>query len=262
MFRKIQLIIRYIKFRWSSTDAHGIHSPFAFDLYTKAILGKTNTEAKNTLDYLRSKALADKRILRVIDFGTAEGEQGYRKLLVSYIALNYVSRKKKSELLFRLSEYFLPTSILEIGTSIGIGTTALALGSPNAKLISLEGSEEIAEVAKENYFQVGIKNVEVIVGEFSNALPLALEKFSTLDFIFVDGNHRSKPTLNYFELCLGKANENSVFVFDDIHWSADMENAWQQIQNHPAVTVTIDLFVVGLVFLRKGIAKQNFILQF
>lgn len=262
MIRKIFLLSRYINFRLRTADAHGIHSPFVFDLYTKAIIGKTNSDSKKNLEKLRNRMIQDKRILDVMDFGTAEQESSKRELSVSYIARHYASGNKKAELLFRLSEYFSPTTILELGTSIGIGTTALALGFPNSKIISLEGSAEISAVARENFVATGIKNVEVITGEFGSTLPLALEKFTSIDFVFIDGNHRSAPTLLYFEQCLTGTNENSVFIFDDIHWSADMEKAWKEIQKHPSVSITIDLFFVGMVFFRKGITKQNFTLKF
>jgi len=262
MYRSVLLVLRYFKYRLRSAGAHGIHSPFVFDLYTKVIHGSTDAVKKKSLVELRKKISGDKRILKVSDYGTAEGKSTQRKLSVSYIARNYASGTKKAELLCRLSEYFSPSTILELGTSIGIGTLALALGSPKSKVISLEGSAETAGVAKENFVSVGITNVEVITGEFSGTLSPALEKFSSVDLIFIDGNHRSAPTLSYFEQCLPKANENSLFIFDDIHWSADMENAWKQIQNHPSVSLTIDLFEVGLVFFRKGIARQNFILKY
>jgi predicted O-methyltransferase YrrM len=262
MKRTLLLALRYLKYRLSTGDAHSIHSPFVFDLHTKVICAKTDVDADRILSELRNKLLSDHRILNVIDYGTAEGQSINRKLSINYIASNYASGIIKAGLLYRLSKYFSPQTILEFGTSLGVGTTALALGSPNAKIVSLEGSSEVSETAKENLHLSGIKNVEVITGEFSNALPLLPENFSSLDLVYLDGNHRSAPTLSYFEQCLSKANENSLFIFDDIHWSADMESAWKQIQNHPRVSVTIDLFHVGLVFFRKGIAKQNFILKF
>ena len=86
----------------------------------------------------------------------------------------------------------------------------------------------------------------------------ALEKLKQLDYIFIDGNHQEKPTLAYFEKCLPFAHNNSLFIFDDIHWSEGMENAWQQIQQHDAVHVTVDLFYLGLVFLKKEQSKEHF----
>jgi predicted O-methyltransferase YrrM len=82
-----------------------------------------------------------------------------------------------------------------------------------------------------------------------------------VDFVFFDGNHQKQPTINYFEICLQKAHEKSVFVFDDIHWSEEMEQAWAYIKNHPKVTVTIDLFWIGIVFFRTEQVKEHFIIN-
>jgi predicted O-methyltransferase YrrM len=203
----------------------------------------------------------DSRVINVTDYGTAEGQSNSRRLSVKYIAKNYSSSKYKAGLLYRLSSYFKPAHILELGTSLGIGTTALALGFPQAKISTLEGCPETASVAKENFIFNGLKNIEILTGEFGSSLQNALEKLSSVDMVYIDGNHRSEPTLEYFNSCLKKANTNTVFIFDDIHWSADMETAWDNIKQHAAVTVTVDLFTVGLAFLRAGIIKQHFTLK-
>jgi hypothetical protein len=41
-----------------------------------------------------------------------------------------------------------------------------------------------------------------------------------------------------------------------------MERAWAAIKAHPSVTVTIDLFYVGLVFFRKKQPRQDFWLRY
>ncbi|MBK5283779.1 MAG: class I SAM-dependent methyltransferase [Bacteroidia bacterium] len=260
--KNILLALRYFRYRLHALNAQGIHSPFVFDTYTQAICGKTDDAKQKQLSKIQKKSFQDSRILKVTDYGTAEGESSARQLSVKYIAKHYASGKKKAGLLYRLTKHFKPENILEMGTSLGIGTTALALGSPLSKIVSMEGCPETASIAMENFHTSGLKNIEVIEGEFSKTLLSAFEKIPVVDLVFIDGNHRSEPTLRYFEQCLSKANENSLFIFDDIHWSDDMEEAWKKICSHPEVSITIDLFIVGLVFLRKGIVKQNFILQF
>jgi len=260
--KNILIAFRYFKYLVHALDEQGIHSPFVFDLYTKIIHHKTDPNAQKLLNQIRKNMLQDNRILKVTDYGTSEGKSSGRQLSVKYIAKNFTSGMKKAGLLYRLSKYFNPKTILELGTSLGIGTTALAIGSPQSKVITLEGCPETASVAIENFNSTGIKNIEVISGEFGKTLLSALERFSAVDLVFIDGNHRSEPTLMYFYQCLKKANENTLLIFDDIHWSTDMEVAWKKICSHPDISVTIDLFIFGLVFLRKGIVKQNFILQF
>ncbi len=261
MLKKISLLSRYINYTYHAVNAHSIHSPFVFDLYTRCIKGQTDESASKTIRSLISKMHSDSRMLNVTDYGTAEAQGTLRKLSVSYIARNYASSRYKAGLLCRLSSYFKPAHVLEFGTSLGVGTTVLALGFPQAKIITLEGSAEIASVAKENFIFNGLKNIEVITGKFSSSLQNALEKLSSVDMVYIDGNHRSRPTLDYFNSCLEKSNANTIFIFDDIYWSADMEMAWNKIKQHSSVTVTVDLFTIGLVFVRPGIAKQNFTLK-
>ena len=107
-----------------------------------------------------------------------------------------------------------------------------------------------------------IKNIEIIVGDFKDTLSPTLEKIKTIDFGFIDGNHQEMPTINYFEECLNYCHENSVLVFDDIHWSQGMENAWSHIKNHKKVFVTIDLFFVGIVFLNPTQKKEHFVIRY
>jgi predicted O-methyltransferase YrrM len=83
-----------------------------------------------------------------------------------------------------------------------------------------------------------------------------------LDLVFIDGHHLKDPTLDYFEQCLGKAHNDSVFILDDIHWSQGMEEAWEQVKHHPRVSVTIDLYTMGLVFLRSEQAREHFRLRY
>ena len=261
MLRKLQLLLRYIRYSYHAVNAHSIHSPFVFDLYTRCIKARTDETASATLRKLIYKMQGDTRILNVTDYGTAEGETSSRKLRVGYIAGHYSSSQYKASLLNRLSGYFKPRRMLELGTSLGIGTTALALGSPDAGIITLEGCPETALIAKENFTYNGLKNIDIVTGEFNSSLGNALGRLSSVDMVYIDGNHRSEPTLTYFNECLKKSNEKTVFIFDDIHWSEDMETAWDKIKQHSSVSVTADLFTVGLVFLRTGIAKQHFTLK-
>ena len=114
------------------------------------------------------------------------------------------------------------------------------------KLITLEGSKNIAKIAKENFkTAAGLDNIELIEGDFEKTIPTVLEKFENIDLLFIDGNHRKNPTLEYFNIFLEKSTTDSIFIFDDIHWSGEMEEAWEEIKHHPSVTLTIDLFFIG-----------------
>ena len=145
--------------------------------------------------------------------------------------------KKRTELLINLVSYFNPKIILEFGTSVGLATAAMHMGSPNSKIITLEGCPNTMGVAKKQFEYFNFKNIKTKIGEFDSSLA-TLNLKSALDFVYFDGNHQKQATLKYFNFCLQHINNNSVFVFDDIHWSKGMEEAWEEIKKHPKVKVT------------------------
>ena len=127
----------------------------------------------------------------------------------------------------------------------------------------MEGSPAIADIALKTFERMDIKNIELITGNFNSSLPALLAKLNTVDLAFIDGNHRKEPTLGYFAKLLNSSTPNSIFVFDDIHWSAEMEAAWAEIKGHPSITLTIDLFFIGIVFFNADINhKQHFSIRF
>jgi predicted O-methyltransferase YrrM len=79
-----------------------------------------------------------------------------------------------------------------------------------------------------------------------------------LDFVFFDANHQKQPTLQYFNQCIAKANKNGIFVFDDIHWSEGMEQAWEIVKQHPKVTTSIDLYHMGILFFNPELKPATY----
>ena len=160
-------------------------------------------------------------------------------------------------------DYYGPKQIIELGTSLGITTAYLASANPAAKVTTFEGSNAIAKIAGHNHQLLGLTNVDLIEGNFDEQLPLWLAQNKSVDFAFIDGNHAFKPTMAYFEALLDVVEDHSILVFDDIHWSKEMEGAWAQISAHSRVTLSIDLFFIGIVFFRKEFAqKQQFSIRF
>ena len=136
----------------------------------------------------------------------------------------------------------------------------MSLAAPESKINTLEGCPQTAKVARSGFEEHGLKNIELHVGDFEDLLPDLLNE-NQYDLVFFDGNHQREATLKYFELCLQAASENSLFIFDDIHWSPDMETAWKEIMEYPEVSLTLDTYQWGLVFFRKGREKEHFVLR-
>jgi predicted O-methyltransferase YrrM len=168
-------------------------------------------------------------------------------------------------LLFRLVKRFKAKTIVDLGTSLGVTTAYLAQSAKRTQgqVITFEGCPQTAAVAQQNFAQLGLTNITTVVGNIDQTLDQQVAALSApIDLAFFDANHRYEPTVRYFETCLPKIQNDTVFIFDDIHWSTEMEQAWAYIQKHPAVSVTVDLYWVGLVFFRKEQPKQDFVLQF
>lgn len=260
MVKKILFILRYIRYWFKAGNEHSIHSPFVFDLYNNVISQRGSYYAFNRINQLRKKLLVSKKEIEVTDLGT--GKSGKR--VISEIADNASKSRTYGELLFRIVNHFKPDIIIELGTSLGISTSYLASGYSGSKIITLEGCPATAKEAKKNFESLNLKNIEQVIGDFKETLPGVLSKPKIKEsntLIFFDGNHKKEPTLHYFHECLKTANEHSIFIFDDIHWSEEMEQAWEEIKKHPAITVTIDLFFLGVVFFRKEQVKEDFILK-
>lgn len=212
---------------------------------------------------LRKKLLNDPSVLTIEDFGAGSAGNNTNKRTVASIAKNTAKSKKIAQLLFRMVKEYRPETILELGTSLGITSSYLSMANPFSNLTTIEGAKEIADVAKKNFDSLRLQNITLVPGNFDDTLPGTLSSLSSLDFVFIDGNHRREPTERYFSQLLSKTNHESILVFDDIHWSKEMEEAWGTIKAHPSVRCTIDLFFIGIIFIRQEFReKQHFCIRF
>ena len=251
----------YLKFLWNSKNEHGVHSPFVFDLLTKCFYDKSSKPKYLLLKKYRNSLLENKNTIKVTDFGAGSRVFKSNTRQISKIAKTAGISKKRSELLFRIVNYFQPATILEIGTSLGLATSALSLGNSKAKIITLEGCPNTANQCQLQFQKFNFNNVEFINTEFESYFNTFDFRLSTFDFIYFDGNHCKKATLDYFNFLLPTITNDSVWIFDDIHWSKDMEEAWETIKNHAKVKVTIDTFQWGIVFFRFEQEKEHFVIR-
>ena len=260
---RIALAGRFVRYWWRAGTAHGLHAPFVYDLYTLVLRHRGQFSAYAAVEARRRALLADTRALVVQDFGAGSqrAATSTRTRQVRAIARAAAKPPRYGQLLFRLVNRVRPQRILELGTSLGLTTAYLAVADSRAQVVTLEGDPASAGVARETFAALGLSNITLVEGEFSATLGPALAQLGgPLDFAFFDGNHRYEPTLAYVRACLAHRHAGSVFVLDDIHWSAEMERAWEAVKALPEVTLTIDLFGVGLVFFRPNAPKQHFVL--
>src|SRR6186997_2490995 len=163
MYSSFQLALKYLNYYFSASNGkgHGMHSPFVFEFITKVLNDKTVYPEYGKVEVLRNQLLNDNTVLEVEDFGAGSVIDKKNKRSISSIAKNAAKPKKFGQLLFRMIKHYQPATVLELGTSLGITTSYLSLAKPEGSLITMEGSKKIAEVAKRNFRNLEIRNIEI-----------------------------------------------------------------------------------------------------
>ena len=293
-----------------------------YNLVTKCFYDRKKYSCYSILKDYRKSLLKDKRIIRIKDFGAGSRVFRSEEREVSKMAKTAGISPKRARLLNRLVRYLEVDTALELGTSLGMGTAAMAAGN-NVKITTIEGCSETAAIAQEKFKEFDLKNIQLKVGRFEEFLvdrgqwtedrkiqnsrfkiqdseikdpELTTENrlfhtkgsadrelttqnqpkdgadlqsvpspFSILNtkysLLYIDGNHKKEATLSYFKKLLPTVHNDSVMILDDIHWSCGMEEAWEEIKEHPRVRVTIDTFQWGLVFFRREQEKEHFVIR-
>jgi predicted O-methyltransferase YrrM len=265
LYTHFQLAKKYLKYSLTASNSkgHGVHSPFVFEFIKFVLNDKKKYDVYQTIEKQRQVLLNDKTIIEVEDFGAGSTVIKTKKRVVKDIAASSLKPKKYSKLLFRMIQFYNKKNVLELGTSFGITTAYLASAKNNPAVTSMEGSQSIANIAQQSFDALQLKNIDIIRGDFEKILSPFLENAATIDFAFLDGNHRKIPTLQYFKQILSNSTAETIVVFDDIHWSKEMEEAWEEIKTHEAVTLSIDLFFIGIIFLKKDFkVKQHFVVRY
>lgn len=265
LYTHFQLAKKYFHYYLTASNSkgHGVHSPFVFEFIKFVLNDKYKYDVYSAIEKQRQVLLNNKIIIDVEDFGAGSTVIKTKQRVVKDIAASSLKPKKYSQLLFRIIQFYNKKNVLELGTSFGITTSYMAAAKNNSVVTTMEGSVSIAAIAQQSFDTLQLNNINIINGDFEKTLSPYLSTIDNIDFAFLDGNHRKLPTLQYFKQILTKSTEQTVLVFDDIHWSSEMEQAWEEIKGHEAVTLTIDLFFIGIVFLKKDFkVKQHFVVRY
>ena len=251
-------LYEFAKFLSRSTNQHGVHSPFVYDLVTKGIY-KGDISGLRPLLLLRAQLLQDHSLIAVGHIGEGSKINNASTRKVSDLVRHSGISRRKAILLYSLVRYCQPKSILELGTSLGMSTACMALAAPDAQIHAVDGASYVLEAAKKNWHQLNLGHI-VAFNQYFDYFLQGQDLFP-YDCILFDGDHNRTATLRYFEQLLPMHHNDSVWIFDDIHWSKGMREAWTEIKNHPDVRVTIDFFHYGVVFFKDELSKENFVIR-
>jgi predicted O-methyltransferase YrrM len=266
ILERVRYLIKFIRYLLFSEHwrGFGIHSPFVFDFYRNILRHTRKDDNLNAVKKTRKRLRNTVQFLYTLDFGTGGEKRGQKYWLPVHKAEERISIPHKyGKILYSLLRYYPVTNVLEIGTGVGVSTLYMATGNPSATIITLEGCPQKSQFAEDLFNKSGFSQIKVKTGSFDDTLLSVLkESESPLDLVFIDGNHSKQSTLRYFEKVLPNLHNDSIIVFDDIHWSKGMSDAWDAVKERDEVTVTIDLFRLGIVFIKKELSKQNFMIRY
>lgn len=265
MYSPVQLAVRYARYYLTASNGkgHGMHSPFVFELITQVMNDDRQFYAYRQIENLRALLLLNRQELEIEDPGEASKVKKRRTRTVADIARSSLKPGKFGQLLFRMVDHYAPRQVLELGTSLGITTAYLASANSNNRIVTMEDDSSVASVARQNFDKLGLQHIDLVEGDFDATLTVTLQRMGRIDMAFMNGEHRYGATVRHFRELLPNLHEHSILILSDIHGSREMEQAWKEISQDDAVTLSIDLFVIGLVFFRKEHkVKQHFTIRF
>jgi len=253
------ILSRYFSYRRRSVNRHGVHSPFAYEIVENVLRPKSTLPFSTEIESYRQLLRKSSEFIPFEEMGAGNEKANTRA--VKDIAKKSLSTKRQCAILARAVTHFRATSILELGTSLGIATSYMA--STGAQVYTIEGNQSVSDLASKGWESLNLSSkVHSSVGRFTEQLPFVLEEMGQVDLAFIDGNHQREPTLDYFNTILPYANKKTVFIFDDIHWSKGMEQAWEELKAHPSVHLTIDCFWMGMAFIDPGLSGEHFTIRY
>lgn len=250
-----KMVWDYFLYRIRARNKHSVHPPTLFSFAEKVLPAARRIRYK-AAEKERKRLKTSLQIIDFVDYGK-NGVLLQKK--ISDIAKKSLKPKKYARLLSAIVAHQNAKTVLELGTSLGITTAYLGMQKDTA-VTTLEGDPNVAEVAHSIWNLLGHTNITSVVGSFEKTLETVIHQ--QYDVIYIDGNHKLEPTLRYFDQLQAASHPKTLFIFDDIHYSHQMEQAWEAIQQDDRVYSTIDLFFIGLVYIDPALSKQHITLAY
>ncbi|RIW17318.1 class I SAM-dependent methyltransferase [Algoriphagus lacus] len=258
MARLLFSIKSYLKYWLKKEDHYSQQSPFIFQTYNRLYnFLNENRVGDPEIEKIRKRLLKTKTKINVLDLGAGSKMVPLPTREIAEITRYSTSNPKFSQLYQFFCSLTPGEKVIELGTCVGISTRYLSKATLG-KLYTFEGSEEIQKIATQNPTP---ERTEFILGPIEEKLPKVINEVHHVDFALIDANHTYQGTLQSFYTLLPKVHSKSIIAVGDIHWTPEMEKAWEEIKSCPQVKLTIDFFECGIVFFNYPGVKTHLILD-
>ena len=265
MYSRFAIVTRYLKYFLTASNGkgHGVHSPFVFEFITQVLNDDRFFYAFLPIEDLRTYLVADTNQLTIEAPDVKSPAGNIMKLGIHDIARSSGSSRKTGQLLFRIVNYYSPDSILVLGNSLGIDTAYLAAANTSLQLTTIQQDKTIAAMAMKHFQMLELNNINMLVGDYDQALARVIKINPKIGLVYIHVNTDYASTMKYFNQLLSYIQPDSILIFHNIHSSQDMEKAWEEIKINQIVTLTLDLFYMGIVLFRnENKVKQDFSIRF
>tara|TARA_R110002020_G_scaffold154709_2_gene334844 strand:+ start:27102 stop:27905 length:804 start_codon:yes stop_codon:yes gene_type:complete len=252
-------LLSYLVYWLKREDKYSLQSPLLFHTYQNLFSFIENRKSEDLdIEAYRNQLLSSNQLIEVEDLGAGSKRVNTAKRKVADITKFSTSNRRFAQLYQFFCSQTAAETVLELGTCMGISSRYLSRVT-QGKLYTFEGSKGIAEIANPRQ---GFENVNLIIGELSKTLPHTLNSVEKVDFALIDATHTYEGTMMYFEQIIAKSHLKTIIAIGDIHWSNEMEKAWNAIKTKPEVRLSLDFYECGIVYLDSPGEKTDYILNF
>ncbi|MDD2435944.1 MAG: SAM-dependent methyltransferase [Massilibacteroides sp.] len=234
-FKRGVLLYRKIRYR----KGHGVHSPFVFNFITKVIDERAAYYCLKDIELTRKKFFYE--------------NEPFHKWEI---------RPKYGALLMRISNYLKPQNLLLIGSDLSFSALYSSSYASTTRCVVLEEKTEIAAFSRSVIEKHRAKNILLKEGVYQKTVSEVLEHTDKLDFVYFGYPNDSALDIPVFECILPHLHEHSVLILRGIRKTKDRKEFWNRLCARPEVSVTIDVYELGIAFFNHKIHKKNYIVSF
>jgi len=254
---------QYLKHRLQAKRWDSFHSPYLFRLFTSCCDDTNDATAYSEIEKKRIEFKNSAETIERKDHGAGSLVSGSGKQQkIAFIARHALSRPFQCRFLARLAQFTQAKTIIEFGSSLGISAAYLSIGRPEAQVITVEGDPELAKRSKKVFKELGLTNTQIVEATFEAFLSTEINTISSIDLLFLDGNHQSRALLSYYHALKHLFTPDTIIIVDDIYWSRDMKDGWSTLIALPEIKQSVDCYQFGLLFFNHDfIQKENHIIR-